>query len=95
MNNHDKLKELSESLLFNLNDDEIESINKEFNDIINLLNEISSINVDNHSESLSFIEPIRLENVINDDEIEIYDSNEVFSNCSFFKNGMVVLKNEK
>ena len=95
MNNHDKLKDLSESLLFNLNDDEIESINKEFNDIINLLNEISSINVDNHSESLSFIEPIRLENVINDDEMEIYDSNEVFSNCSFFNNGMVVLKNEK
>ncbi len=89
-----KLYELSLKLLFELNEDEIEIIANNFDNIQSSFELIKNINLEN-VEPMSFVEPIRLENVINDDEFVDYDSSKSFSNCKFFKDNMVEIKNEK
>ncbi len=94
MNKKEKLKALSMKLMFDLNEEEIIDIEKEFNNIIKTINKVKDVNISN-IEQTSMIEPIRLETFLNDDECFNYDYEDVFSNCKYFKNNMVVIKNEK
>lgn len=90
-----KLSELSSILLFDLDDHEIDIIMDNFYEINDSLDLIKKLNVDfSKIEPLSFIEPIRMDNCINDDNYVEFNSEEVFANCEFYDK-VVEIKNEK
>ncbi len=89
----EQIKILSEELLFELSDDDINSICSEFADIQKQLSSISEIAVDDVQPTnfcIAFEATPFREDIINDE----HDENP-FGNCKLMKDKYVVIKNDK
>lgn len=89
-----ELAELANSLEFVLDDSELEKIELEYIHIKKKLDLIKKIDT-SKIEPTNFVNEILVDPIMRDDVVNIYNVNDVFSNCELLKDGYVVLKNEK
>ncbi len=87
-----KLEKIAIHCYFNLSNDEIEKISKEFDSIINLLDSIKKINTDNIIPT-DFINQ-KSNAILNNDEFITTDER-VFNNTKNFKGNFLEIRDEK
>lgn len=83
---------LANSMMIELNKDDVESIYNEFDQILNTFENLKKIDTKN-IEPTDFCIQFQIDD-LRDDEIIIEDENP-FSNCKLFNDQYVVIKNEK
>lgn len=89
-----KIAELADSLEFMLDDSELEKIELEYINIKKKLDLIKKIDT-SLIEPTNFVNEILVDPIMREDVPNMYNVNDVFSNCELLKDGYVVIKNEK